>query len=302
MLTPRLLVTHRAVLAAGTLRGAADTLGYSVSSVSHQLSTLEREAQQPLWERAGRGVRPTPAGLVLADHANRVLDAIDHAEAALDDMRHGRAGRLRVVAFHTAGESLLPSAIATLRRTLPGTSIQPMLDNTEGALRRLRAGEVEAAIVVEFYASGEEPADDLHRTHLLDDEYRILLPADHPLARRRAIDVADLADADWIVTAGPDDYIRDATVNLCRRAGYTPRVVAEGDGFSVTQGYVSVGLGVALAPMLALGATRRHVVARTLRQPPPPRYIWLVTRQALAERTANQALSAALRDAAYTHG
>jgi DNA-binding transcriptional LysR family regulator len=301
VLTPRLLLTHRAVVAAGTLRGAAETLGYSVSSVSHQLSTLEQEARQALWERAGRGVRPTPAGLVLAEHADRILDAIQNAETALDDVRHGRAGRLRVVSFHTAGESLLPSAIATLQRTLPGTSVQPVLDDTEGALRRLRAGEVEAVIVVEFYPRGEEPVDDLHRTYLFDDEYRILLHDGDPLVRRRAIDVADLAGADWIVTAGPHDYIRDATVNLCRRAGFTPRIVAEGDGFSVTQGYVSVGLGVALAPVLALGAIRRHVVVRRLRQPPPARYIWLLTRPALAEQTAHRALVAALREAARTH-
>ena len=186
-------------------------------------------------------------------------------------------------------------------RTLPGTSVQPVLDDTQGALRRLRAGEAEAAVVVEFYARGDEPVDDLHRTHLFDDEYRILLHEADPIARRRAIDAVDLAYADWIVTAGPDDYIRDTTVNLCRRSGYAPRIVAEGDGFSVTQGYVSVGLGVALAPVLALGAIRRHVVVRKLKQAPPPRYIWLVTRQGLAEQTAHRALSAALRDAAQTH-
>jgi DNA-binding transcriptional LysR family regulator len=301
VLTPRLLVTHRVVVRAGTLRAAAELLGYSVSSVSHQLSTLEQEVGQPLWERAGRGVRPTPAGLVLAQHASRILDAIDSAETALDDVRHGRTGRLRVVSFHTAGESLLPSAIAELQRTLPGAAVQPVLDDTEGALRRLRAGQVEAVIVVEFYPRGEEPVDDLHRTHLLDDEYRLLLHDSHPLARRRTIDVSDLADADWIVTAGPGDYIREATVNLCRRAGYTPRIVAEGDGFSVSQGYVSVGLGVALAPILALGATRRHVVVRRLKQPPPPRYIWLITRPALAKQAPFRALGAALRQAARTH-
>lgn len=300
MLTPRLLVTHRAVVAAGTLRGAAELLGYSVSSVSYQLSALEREVGQELWERVGRGVRPMPAGLVLAEHSGRVLTAIEDAETALDDVRHGRVGRVRVVSFHTAGEFLLPSAIVTLLQTLPGTLVQPVLDNTEGALRRLRNGEVEAVVAVELYARGEEPVDDLHRTHLFDDEYRIVLQDAHPLARRRVIDVADLSDADWIVTTGPDDYIRNATVNLCRQAGYAPHIVAEGDGFAGTQGYVAVGLGVALTPILALGAVRDHVVVRRLRPPPPPRHIWLITRPALAEQAAHRALSAALQAAVPT--
>lgn len=297
MLTPRLLVTHRAVLETGSLRGAADLLGYSVSSISHHLTTLEREVGQQIWERVGRGVRPTPAGLALAEHADHVLAAVASAEAALDDLKHGRAGQLRIVSFRTAGESLLPSAIATLREHLPGLVTQPMLDNTEGALRRLRAGEVEAVVVVESYGQGEEPMDDLHRTHLLNDEYRILLHRDDPRARRPEIDVGDLADADWIVTAGPDDYIRDTTLSLCQRAGFTPRIVAEGEGFAATQGYVSVGLGIALAPELALGAIRRNVVVRILRPPPPPRYIWLMTRPILADHLAHRALSEALRAA-----
>src|SRR6266545_2132044 len=76
MLTPRLLLVHRAVITAGTLTAAATTLGYSVSAVSQQLSQLEHEAGSPLYERAGRGVRPTAAGLLLAEHATRILTAV----------------------------------------------------------------------------------------------------------------------------------------------------------------------------------------------------------------------------------
>ena len=118
MLTPRLLVVHRAVLEAGTLTAAAASLGYTVSAVSQQLAALEREAGQPLWEKVGRGVRPTPAGELLGDLAGPILAGIEDAVARLEDLRSGRSGRLRVVSFHTAGESLLPSAIAALQRLL----------------------------------------------------------------------------------------------------------------------------------------------------------------------------------------
>jgi DNA-binding transcriptional LysR family regulator len=297
VLTPRLLVVHRAVLETGTLTAAATDLGYTVSAVSQQLAALEREAGQPLWEKVGRGVRPTPAGVLLGELAVPILAGIEDAETRLDDLRSGRSGRLRVVSFHTAGESLLPSAIAELHRSLPGIVVHPLVDETEGALRRLRAAEVDAVIVVEPYGSGESPDDDLHRTHLLDDEYRILLHADHPLARRRTIDVADLADADWVVTSGPVQYVRTATDDVCRRAGFTPHVVAEGDEFSLTQGYVAVGLGVALAPLIALGAVRRHIAVRRLRPAPEPRHIWLITRPSLAAQPPLRALTDALRRA-----
>lgn len=294
MLSPRLLAVHRAVLEHGTLTAAAEALGYTVSGVSQQLTALEREAGQPLWEKVGRGVRPTAAGTLLGDLAGPILARIDDAETRLADLRSGRSGTLRVVCFSTAGESLLPPAIADLSQTLPGVVVHPLVDEAEGGLRRLRAADVDAAVVVEPYGSADAPSDDLHRTHLLDDEYRILLPAGHPLARRRTVDVADLSGASWIVTSGQAHYVRGATDALCRRGGFTPRIVAEADEFAVTQGYVAVGLGVALAPLLALNATRREVVVRTVRPAPEPRHIWLITRPALTGVPSMQALAAAL--------
>jgi DNA-binding transcriptional LysR family regulator len=301
VLTPRLLLVHRTVIEQGTLRAAAALLGYTVSAVSQQLSQLEREAGSPLFEKAGRGVRPTAAGRLLAEHASHILAAVDDAESALADLRAGRTGRLRVVSFHSAGETLLPEAIAALRRQMPELHVMPLVDETDGALRRLRAGEVELVIVVEPFGHADAPADDLHRVHLLDDEYRVLLPSDHPLGRRRVVDLPALATTDWIVTTGPADYVREATMTACRRAGFTPRLVAEGDEFAVTQGYVAAGLGAALVPVLALGAVREHVLVRKLRTPPEPRHIWLATRPALASQPAVHRMIAALKAAAGHH-
>jgi len=298
MLTTRLLQVHRAVVTEGTLTAAAASLGYSVSAVSQQLSQLEIEAGSSLYEKAGRGVRPTAAGLLLAQHAERVLAAVDEAETALADLRAGRVGRLRVVSFFSAGESLLPAAIATLRRAMPGLHVMPVVDEAEGALRRLRAGDVDLVVVVEPFARGAAPVDDLVRIHLLDDEYRLLLPREHPLSRRRLVDLPDLADDDWVVTTGPADYIRNDMVDACRRAGFSPRVVAEGYEFAVTQGYVAAGLGVALIPLLGLSAVQEHVAVRKLRQPPEPRHIWLATRPTLVDQPPVRRMIAALRAAA----
>jgi DNA-binding transcriptional LysR family regulator len=298
VLTPRLLLALRAVVEQGTLTAAATALDYTVSAVSQQLSQLEREAGSPLFEKAGRGVRPTAAGLLLAEHATHILTAVDDAEDALADLRAGRTGRLRVVSFHSAGETLLPEAIAALRRQMPGLHVMPLVDETDGALRRLRAAEVELVIVVEPFAHTDAPTDDLHRVHLLDDEYRLLLPHDHPLAHRRVVDLPALATTDWVVTTGPADYVREATITACRRAGFTPRFVAEGDEFAVTQGYVAAGLGAALVPVLALGALREHVLVRKLRTPPQPRHIWLATRPPLAAQPAVHHMITALKTAA----
>jgi DNA-binding transcriptional LysR family regulator len=302
MLSARLMAVHRTVVDEGSLTRAALVLGYTVSAVSQQLALLETQAGSELFEKAGRGVRPTAAGLLLAEHATRILRQIEEAQGALADLREGRAGRVRVVSFPSAGESLLPEAIAGLRSLMPGVHVMPIVDETAAALRRLRACEVELVVVVEPFAPGNQPDDDLHRWHLLDDEYRLLLPHDHQLARRRVVKLEDLASADWVVTTGPDDYVRRTTVAICRRAGFSPRVIAEGDEFPVTQGYVAAGLGVALVPLLALGAVRHGVTVRRLGPAPAPRHIWLATRPALTEQSPVRQLAQALQDAAAAQG
>jgi len=298
VLSSRLLAVHRAVVAEGSLTRAASTLGYTVSAVSQQLAHLESQAGTELFEKAGRGVRPTPAGLLLAEHAERILQQIAEAERALDDLSAGRTGRVRVVSFHSAGESLLPQAIAALHDRVPGVHVRPIVDESPGALRRLRAGDADVVIMVEPYGRDAVPVDDLQRWHLLDDEYRVLLRHDHPLARRRTVPVEALADTEWIVTTGPPDYVRETTVAICRRAGFTPSIIAEADEFNVTQGYVAAGLGAALVPLLALGAVRSGVAVRRLSPPPRPRHIWLATRRALADRAPVTQLVEALRQAA----
>lgn len=294
MLSNRLLLVHRTVVAAGTLTAAAQELGFTVSAVSQQLATLESQAGVALYERVGRGVRPTAAGQLLAARADRILREVAHAETALADLREGRTGRVRVLTFHSAGEALLPEAIAALRAEHPAVRVLPSVDESPGALRRLREGEVDLVLVVEPFGPSARPSDDLHRWHLLADEYRLLVPHDHPLARRRKIRVDALGDEAWIMTIGPDDYVRRTTVDLCRRAGFSPRIGAESDEFPVTQGYVAAGLGVALVPELALGALRRGVLVRSLAPSPPPRQIWLATRPALLDAAPVAALAAAL--------
>lgn len=295
MLSNRLLLVHRTVVEAGTLTAAAHELGFTVSAVSQQLATLESQAGIALYERVGRGVRPTAAGRLLASRADRILREVTQAEAALADLREGRTGRVRVLTFHSAGEALLPEAIAALRLEHPAVRVLPSVDESPGALRRLREGAVDLVVVVEPYGPANQPSDDLHRWHLLSDPYRLLVPHDHPLARRRMISVAALADTPWIVTIGPDDYVRTTTFDLCRRAGFSPRIGAESDEFPVTQGYVAAGLGVSLVPVLALGALRRGVLVREATPAPPPRQIWLATRpNLLADAPAVAALAAAL--------
>ena len=106
MLDIRRLQVLAAVVDTGSVTAAATRLGYTPSSISQQLSTLERETGVALFEKNGRGIRATDAGLLLAEHAATILRGVEEAERAVEDLREGRTGRVRVMSFTSAGEDM----------------------------------------------------------------------------------------------------------------------------------------------------------------------------------------------------
>jgi DNA-binding transcriptional LysR family regulator len=301
MLDIRRLQVLAAVVDTGSVTAAATRLGYTPSSVSQQLSVLERETGVPLFEKHGRGIRPTEAGVLLAEHAAGVLRAVSDAEDAISDLREGRSGRVRVMSFASAGDSLLPPAVAHLRRTRPGLHVATTIGETEQAYELLRSNQIELAVVLEPFARGDEPDDDLLRVHLLDDPYRAMLPEGHPLAQEDTVELTDLAHEDWVAAMGGNGFCRDDTIDLCRRAGFCPRFVAQAVEFPAAQAYVAAGIGVGLVPVLALGAVHSGVAIRRLRREPEPRHVWVVTRPTIAATATVAAMVQALRLAAAEH-
>src|SRR5918997_2989475 len=99
MLDVHRLRVFRSVVASGSVAAAATNLGYTPSAVSQHVSALQRETGLMLLERAGRGVRPTAAGLALAAQADGVLVRLGEAESVVSDLRAGRTGRLSIAYF-----------------------------------------------------------------------------------------------------------------------------------------------------------------------------------------------------------
>jgi DNA-binding transcriptional LysR family regulator len=138
------LRVFREVAERGTLTSAAAALGYTQSAVSRQVASLERAAGAPLLERRHDGVRPTTAGHVVLRHAATVLDQIDAATRELAGLP-AEAGTVRLGWFTSAGASLLPRALATLRRTHPAITVITREGSTPALVRALRAGSVDLA-------------------------------------------------------------------------------------------------------------------------------------------------------------
>ena len=295
-------VTRLRVLVAvarhGSVTAAAHALNYAQPSVSHHLARLEAETGTKLVQRAGRGIRLTDAGRLLAERAVEVIGRLDAAENELVVFAGLRAGRLRLAAFPSALGTIVPTAAAILHDRNPGFDLRLTEAEPPEALRMLRAGYVDVALIFRHEADdggprrsrppsppadpladdamADEPVaapdrDDLREQVLLSEPVHLIMPdtavcgGEPPLAPAVTelwpADLARLSDQRWIAGC---DRCREHLLRQCAQAGFTPRIAFTTDDFVAAQALVTAGLGVTLLPGLALRAARNPGV-RTAR-------------------------------------
>jgi DNA-binding transcriptional LysR family regulator len=276
MLHPGRLQVLCEVVRRGSFSGAAEALSYTQSAVSQAIARLEAEVHAPLVIRDRRGVRPTAAGATLVEHAETILAQIETAEEELAAVLGVRGGRLRVASFPSAGATLIPLAVAIFRRGHPDVALTLAEGEPEEIAPRLRAGEFDLALLFDFPGVRARVGAGLRTVSLLEDPMHVALPADHPLAGKPKLRLADLRDQDWVQTSEPSPCARHV-VRLCLAAGFEPNVTFESDDYETVQGLVAAGVGVALVPRLALSHVHPRIVVRELSPRSPARKVVAAT-------------------------
>lgn len=299
MLSVQRLRVLREVARRGSFSAAADALSYTQSAVSQAVATLEAETGTTLLVRDRKGVRPTATGALLLAHAEAILARLEAAEEDLAAVLGVRGGRLRMGSFPTAGATLMPLAIATFRAAHPDVELSLAEDEPERVAPRLRAGELDLALLFEFPGAGEPFEAGLERTELLEDPLHVVLPAGHRLAREPALRLEQLHGEAWVQTSAASACARHV-VRMCLAAGFEPHVSFESDDYLTVQGLVAAGVGVALVPLLALSNVREDVVVRALSPEPPVRRVIAAT-PAGAAAPAAAAMLGVLADIARTY-
>jgi DNA-binding transcriptional LysR family regulator len=180
-------VTRLRVLVAvaryGSVTAAAQALNYAQPSVSHHIARLEAETGARLLQRAGRGVRLTDAGQLLVERAEEIIGRLDAAENELAAHVGLRQGRVRLAAFPSALGTIVPAAAATLEAMNPGMDLMLTEAEPPDALRMLRAGHVDVALVFRHFLADcdDEPPgpdeDGARGRLLLDEPVHLITPA-----------------------------------------------------------------------------------------------------------------------------
>jgi DNA-binding transcriptional LysR family regulator len=300
MLNVQRLRVLREVAARGSFSAAADALAYTQSAVSQAVATLEAETGAKLIERDRKGVRPTAAGATLVAHAEAILSRIEAAEAELAAILGVRGGLLRMASFPTAGNTLMPLAIANFRTAHPEVELTLAEGEPEEIAPRLRAGEFDLALLFEFHHAGDPLGRGLREVDLLEDPMHVTLPAGHPLTEKKALHLADLQDEAWVQTSAQSACARHV-VRLCHAAGFEPIVSFESDDYQTIQGLVAAGVGVALIPELALTSVRDDIVVRELSPNAPLRRVVAATSRSAGVAPAAKVMLALLEEVAAAY-
>jgi LysR family transcriptional regulator for metE and metH len=176
-----------ALASAGSTAGAAKHLHLTQSAVSRALGLAEEKLGVRLFDRTARGLGPTSAGKKLIQGASPVLAQLveleEHARG------HDTALRLRLVCECYTAYRWLPSAIAALRRKLPGLEITLAVEHSNAPVEALRRDDIDVALLTTAKVPrGEE----LTERALFSDEVVCVVASSHPLAKKRTLSAADL--------------------------------------------------------------------------------------------------------------
>jgi DNA-binding transcriptional LysR family regulator len=245
------------VVRLGSVTEAAQELYVTQPSVSAAVAALERELGVKLTERAGRNVRPTPAGREYARYAAHVLGLLDEGGEIARQVAQGAEQQLRLGAVLTAGEHLLPILIQNFREHRPELSLSLSVANRAAVFRALAAHDVDLVV------SGRVPEQsDFEAVAFADNDFQLVTAPGDPLAKRRSVDVDELATRPWLLRE-PGSGTRRLVEEYLAANQLDPPVLTLGSNGAITNA-ARVGLGIALQSRVAVQLELDHGLLETI--------------------------------------
>lgn len=243
---------------------AAELLHMSQPPLSQAVRALEQQVGARLLDRNSRCVTLTEAGRAFLKECRVLVADAERAHAAAALAAAGTTGTLWLGAVTSAFGDPLPVVLDRFRRHRPGAVLRVSEIDTHDGRDAVRSGELDVALVRQVPSDTRLRTRPLRRDHLV-----VALPAGHPRAvdTRRRIDLAVLADEDWVWLPrriSPDYH--DELVAACRACGFSPRATHTATSIASQLAMVRCGLGVTLVPNVVTGDHRAGIRYREPRR------------------------------------
>lgn len=244
---------------------AAEQLGTSQPALSRALARLQSDLGVQLFRRAGRSIRLTTSGERFLARVEHALGEIDNGRRELADLKAADRGVISLGFLRTLGARYIPELVRRFGLRHPGVRFSFVQNNSAEIEAQLERGELDLVFVAVPPGRGG-----FEWTRVADQEFVLIVPHGHRLARRRRVRLQEVADEPF-VSFKQGHAIREMTHGLCKAAGFSPAIAFEADDSSSMPGFVAAGFGVAIVPPEA--AKYADVVSLKITEPSARRAI-----------------------------
>ncbi|MPZ41410.1 MAG: LysR family transcriptional regulator [Rhizobiales bacterium] len=226
---------------------AAEQLGTSQPALSRSLARLQSDLGVQLFRRAGRSIRLTKPGELFLSRVERALGEIDNGRRELADFKAADRGAVSLGFLRTLGARYIPELVRRFSLIHPAVRFAFVQNNSTAIESQLERGELDLIFVA--VPPGHAA---FGWTHVGDQQFVLIVPRNHRLARRRQARLRDVAN-ERFVSFKQGHAIRRMTDEFCKAAGFSPEISFEADDSSSVPGFVAAGFGVAMVPPEACG-------------------------------------------------
>jgi DNA-binding transcriptional LysR family regulator len=242
------------VAANSSFSRAAEVLQLTQPSITARIQSLEREVGEELFERGGRGVRLTDAGLAFLPYAERILQTLAEGRDSIDEVRNVQLGSLQLGSALTICTYVLPHILHDFRSRYGGVDVSIRTARSEQVLAMVLSDEVQVGLVRTL----SHP--DVETVHLYNDEIVLIVEPGHAFAESGRTTVEQAAGEPIVLFDRGSSYF-GLIHGFFRQAGVVPNVAMELDSLEATKRMVEEGLGIALVPLVTI---ERELEAGTL--------------------------------------
>lgn len=240
---------------------AAERLHITQPALSEQVQVLERELGVKLFERGTRRVELTAAGHVYMKRCKQLVLSAEEAAEEVRRIQRGEAGTLSIGFVRLSALDTLPQLVKTYLERHPGVRVVPRERNVRRQVQEIHEGQLDVGIAREPTAIRS-----LSSFVLSSDNHLLALPANHRLAKRKIVELSELAEERFVMyprDVGSDMY--DIIIAACTSAGFSPKVIQEADEILTVIGLVAAGVGIAIMHSAAQNIAHPNIVYRETR-------------------------------------
>ncbi len=268
---------------------AAQHCFISQPALSVAIQKLEEELGTQLFERGKNEVTVTPVGERIVEQAQKVIEEAARIRDIAQAGRNQLVGLFRLGVIYTIAPYLLPDLIPVLNKLAPAMPLELEENLTENLESSLRTGRIDAAIVALPF---QAPSIVTH--YLYEEPFQVVVPAQHPWAKRKSVDPAELAD-EHAILLNIGHCFRDQVLDACPELNRGNAQITRTNSLETVRNMVASGLGVSVLPRDALIAKyhSKLVVSVPFAKPVPSRRVALAHRKSYPRPAA----IAAIRDA-----